>query len=249
MNDICIKIAHLSKRFFVPERKPTVFQVLKSCVIREPLWRARWVLNDLSCEIKKGEKVAIIGRNGCGKTTLLRILAGIYEANSGMVHRSAMPLAMFRSSIGLNANISVIDNIYWLGAIYGLSRNDLNSKVDAILERAGISDLQFSVLKKLSTGQIQRLALSIFFEVDGDLLILDEASESVDLDFSQKSDAYFKKIAGSNKTLIMTSHQSATLRKYCSRAIWIDKGRVRMHDDFEKVNEEYEKSFLQAQNN
>ena len=243
MSDLCIKIEHLSKSFKVPEGKNTVLQVLKSLTKHQPFRRTLMVLSDLSCEMKKGEKVAVIGRNGCGKTTFLRILAGIYSADSGTVQINAVPRALFRSSIGLNSDISVIDNIYLLGAMHGLERNFLKGKIESILALAEIGHLRFSVLKKLSTGQAQRLALSVFFEADGDLLILDEAMGSVDRDFSQKTDDYFKRLVSSDRTVIMVSHNTATLRKYCTKAMWLEKGVVRMYDEFDKVNAEYERSF------
>ncbi len=244
MNDFCIRVEHLKKTFEGDEGKNTLLRGLQTLIRNESSSKVISVLNDLSCEIKTGEKVAVLGRNGCGKTTFLRILAGIYDASSGRVQVQGTPRILFRSSVGLNANISVSDNVYLLGAMHGIRRSAMKCKLENILSTAGITHLRASLLKKLSTGQAQRLALSVLFEAQGDLLILDEALGSIDLDFIHKWDDYFKEDSNARKTMILTSHDTALLRKYCSRAIWIDKGTVRMHDAFDKVNAEYEKSFL-----
>ena len=241
---MCIKVEHLSKSFTTFERKNTTFQVLRSLVTHQPLRHTLMVLQDLSCEIKKGERLALLGRNGCGKTTFLRILTGIYDASSGTVEVRGIPRALFKSSIGLNAHISVTDNIYLLGAIHGIKRSTVKNKIDEIITLADLANSRFSLLKKLSAGQVQALALSVFFQADGDVMILDEALGSIDHEFIKKCDDYFRNLALSNKTTIMTSHDTSFLKKYCTSALWLDKGGVRMYGDFDKVAAEYEQSFL-----
>lgn len=243
MSDICIKIKNLSKSFPSRERKNTILQALKALVRHEPLQQSHQALRHLSCEIKKGDRLALLGRNGCGKTTLLRILTGIYDATSGTIEVQGVPRALFKSFIGLNAHISVLDNIYLLGAIHGIKRVVLENKIDEILGLAGLLHSRFSLLKKLSAGQIQRLALSIFFQTDGDVLIFDEALTSIDHEFIQKCDDYFKSLALANKTTIMTLHDTAFLKKHCTTALWLEEGQIRMYGEFNKVNTAYEQSF------
>lgn len=151
---------------------------------------------------------------------------------------------LFKFWIGLNAYLPVIDNIYLLGAMHGIGREILKNKTDEILEMASLNHLRFSALKELSIGQCQRLAVSVFFQGEGNLLIFDEALGFVDNDFIQKCDYYFKRLSSSDKTIIMTSHNSDFLNKYCRTAIWLDEGKVRMYGEFNKVNAEYERSFL-----
>ena len=222
------------------ERKTMVLQVLQSLVKREPLESTLWVLRDLSCVIKKGEKLALLGRNGSGKTTFLRILTGIYGQTAGTFKVNGTPRILFSSSIGLNAHISVIDNIYLLGAIHGIQRAALKTELDNILETASLSALRYSTLKKLSAGQIQRLALSIFFRAGGDLLIFDEALAYVDREFVQTCDDHFKQLSAGDKTVIMTSHDSSFLKKHCTTALWLEEGKIRMQGTFDEVNTAYE---------
>ena len=244
MNKICVKTENLSKSFTVLERKNTTLQVLKSLLKHEPLKQTLWVLRNLSCEIKKGEKTALLGRNGCGKTTFLRLLTGIYNETSGNVIIHGIPRVLFKSSFGLNGRITVLDNIYLLGAIHGIKRSVLDNKIEEILTNAGLNDVRHALLKKLSSGQTQRLALSVFFQADGDLLIFDEALESVDLGFVQKCDDYFQRLSHSDKTIILASHHGSFLKKYCTRALWIENGTVQMHGSFDEVYPAYERSFI-----
>ncbi len=240
MNDIYVKTENLSKRFLVLRNRETTFRTLKALIKNEPLREELWVLKNISFEIKKGEKIALIGKNGSGKTTLLRILTDIYSKTSGYLKISATPSALFRFWIGLNMNLSVIDNIYLFGAVHGIKKGFLKSNLNKILETAELGYLRFSLLKELSDGQMQRVAMSVFFQVENDFLIFDESLEFVDKSFAQKCEIYFKKLFYSDKTLVITSHDTSFLRKYCNRAIWLDKGLIRMSGGIDEVIKEYE---------
>jgi len=244
MNDICVKIEKLSKSFAILERKSTTVQALKLLLKHKPLQSTLHVLKDMSCEIKKGEMIALLGRNGSGKTTLLRILTDIYEKTSGRVYVNGTARILSKSSFGLNIHLSVIDNIYLLGAIHGIERDTLNNKIKDIIMTAGLWDLKFLPLNKLSAGQVQSLALSVFFQSEGDLFILDEALEALDFDFINKCDTYCQFLRSTQKTLIMTSHNSGLLKAFCTKAIWLEDGKIKMQGDFDQINSEYKNSFL-----
>lgn len=241
MNDICVKVENLSKRFYVLKRERTLLRTLKALIKRESLKRELLALNNVSFELKKGNKLAIIGKNGSGKTTLLRILSGIYNKNSGNLALGSEPKAIFKLSTGLNARLSVIDNIYLLGAIYQIPKKTLKNKMHKILEIAELDRLKFSLVKKLSAGQQQRLVLSVFFQAEGDFFIFDETVAFVDSSFSHKCERYFKKIFSPETTIIIASHDTSLLKKYCDTAIWLDEGQIRMHGEVEEIIDEYEK--------
>ena len=241
MSNICVKVKNLSKRFFVLKKEVTAFRMLKALLSREPLKRELWALRDISFEIKKGEKLAIIGKNGAGKTALLRILTGIYDKTSGVLEVESVPKAIFKLSIGLNARLSVADNISLLGALHSIPKDVLKSKKQEILEIAELGQVEFSLLKKLSTGQQQRLALSVFFQAMGNFFIFDESTAFVDMGFAYKSKKYFERLFSPNTTLIMVSHDMSLLRRYCSKALWLDEGRIRMQGEVDKVIDEYER--------
>ena len=244
MSDICIRAESLSKRFIVVKRKRTLLRTLKALVGRESLKEELWVLRDLSFEVKKGEKLAIVGKNGAGKTTLLRILTGVYSKTSGYVKIEEKPKALFKSWVGFNKNLSLIDNIYLFGAIHGIQRDTLKYKINKILETAELCHLRFSSLKELSDGQAQRLALSVFLQTASNFLIFDESLAFIDQSFTQKCESYFQQLYSSEKTVIMTSHNNSFLKKYCRTAIWLDKGIIRMAGESNTVINAYEKASL-----
>jgi len=240
MNEICVKAQGIFKRFYLLKKRSTLLNVLKAVLRRESLRSELWVLRDVSFSVGKGDKVAIIGKNGAGKTTLLRIISGIYDKTAGCLEVNERPLAIFKFLIGLNVHLLVVDNIYLLGSLYGIPKEVLRVKEDAILETAELKHLKFSVFKKLSTGQQQRLALSVFFQVKGDFFIFDESTSLVDLNFAHKCEAYFNRLFSPQTTVLMTSHDNSLLRKYCTKALWLQDGRVKIYGGIENVLKEYE---------
>ena len=241
MSGICVKVESLSKRFWVLQTSDmALLGVVKAFIKRQPLKNELWVLKNVSFEIKKGEKIALIGKNGAGKTTLLRILAGILNVTSGYLEVQQSPRALFKYYIGLHGELSVIDNIYLFGAMHGIMRSSLRKKMDEILEFVELRHLQFCPLKELSVGQRQRLTIGVFFQAQSDFLILDESLAFVDQGFAQKCETYFKKLSDSQRTVIMTSHDTSFLKRYCETALWLDSGVIRMHDTIDRVLSAYE---------
>ncbi|MFA5157211.1 MAG: ATP-binding cassette domain-containing protein [Candidatus Omnitrophota bacterium] len=240
MSNICLKVDNLSKRFFIRKERLTTFGLLKHLASKGYGCREFWALRDISFTLNRGERLAIIGANGSGKTTLVRILSGIYSKTGGQVEFKCDPSVVFSFWIGLNMNLSVMDNIYLFGAVHGMDRNFLKSRVDAILEVAALKDFCFSPLKFLSMGQIQWLALTVFFEGLFELLIFDETLRFLDKSSAEKSMVYFDKIANSGKTLIAVSHDMEFIKKYCTSAIWLDNGCIRRQGEAAEVVAAYE---------
>jgi ABC-2 type transport system ATP-binding protein len=238
-----IRAHGLGKRFRVLRRERTVLRALQA--LRDPssLRRELVALDDVSFEVAPGETVALVGRNGSGKTTLLRILAGIYEKSSGELWMAAEPRPLFSSSIGLAGDLPVESNVFLFGAMHGMDRAFLQGRVDRILDLAGLQELRFALLKELSTGQRQRLALSVFFETPSPLLVIDEALTNVDQGFLNACERWFEALARSDRTLVMTGHDARWLRRHCRRALWLDGGRLRMHGPVDEVIDAYERSF------
>jgi ABC-type polysaccharide/polyol phosphate transport system ATPase subunit len=243
MSDIIVKADNVSKRFYLRKSKKNFLRALRALIKGNRIKDELWILKDICFEIKKGEKIAVIGKNGCGKTTLLRILTGIYDKTSGGLQVKGNPICLFRSSVGSCSDLPVIDNIYLFGAVYGLERDFLRDKVDEILETSELSHLAFSPLKELSIGQQARFAFSVFFQVDSDFLVFDESLVSIDQGFVERCKTYFQDLLSSGKTVIMTSHDASFLKDYCKRALWIDEGRIRMSGEVGEVISEYERSF------
>ena len=238
-----VRLEHVAKRFMIPHTQRTTLRVVRALVRREPLRHELWALRNVSFALAPGERLALVGRNGCGKTTLLRLLSGILEPTSGTITLASPPRALFSTTIGLSPELTVAENVFLFGAIHGLVRRTLEPRADEIIARAGITHLMHAPLKDLSMGQLQRLALSVFAETSERFLIFDEVLGNVDRGFARTTDAYFRSLAKSGRTMVMTSHDPAFLAAYCERAIWIDAGRVRLDGPFDDVMRAYERSF------
>jgi len=242
MSDILIQVVNLSKRFHILLRKKTSLEVLKTLAQKEPLKAEYWVLRGLTFEVFQGDRIALIGKNGSGKTTLLRILSGIYACTSGTLDIRHKPSTLFRSMAGVFPDLSVIDNVYLLGSIYGINRSYLDRRLDAVLSYSELENLKFCPMKDLSSGQRQRLVLAIFFESQNNFLIFDESLSAVDLGFSMKFEERLKSDSFSGRTIIMTSHDHEFLRRHCRTAIWLEEGKIRMQGEVNEVLDQYEQS-------
>jgi ABC-type polysaccharide/polyol phosphate transport system ATPase subunit len=240
MSQPLVQADHAAKRYRVLKRQRSTLRALKALFGREKLTMELWALRDLSFTMERGEKIALIGRNGSGKTTLLRLLAGIIEPSSGSIRVQEPPLALFKFWIGQNADLPVVDNIYLFGAVCGMKRGQMKPLVPLILESADIRELGFAPLNDLSLGQRQKLALSVVFHAPADFLVFDETFVHVDQVFFRECDAFFARLAGSAKTMVITSHDHSFLKKYCRRAIWLDKGRIRLDGPAAQVIEAYD---------
>ena len=243
---VTVRAEGLAKRFYLIKSKKTALAVLKSLARGEPLTREHWVLRDVSFQVERGDKVALIGRNGSGKSTLLRIIAGIYSKTSGTLLVEGNPRPLLSSTAGLKSELSVVDNIYLFGAIHQVSRRALRALEQSILERTELAHLRHSPLKELSVGQVQRLALTVFMATPSDFLMFDEVIGHVDHGFRQAFYRYFEALADSSRTMIMTSHDAALLKRFCDKAIWLDGGTVRRFGPVDEVMEEYETSFREV---
>ena len=240
MNEPLVLAEQIGKRYRVLKRQRTTLRALKALHKREHLTMELWALRDLSFAIVPGEKVALIGRNGSGKTTLLRLLAGIIEPSEGRMQIASEPLALFKFWIGQNADLPVLDNIYLFGAVCGMKREELARRIPEILGVADIEDLGYAPLRDLSLGQRQRLALSIVFQARAEFLIFDETFVHVDQWFFRECRAFFDRLAASPRTMIITSHDHEFLKSHCRRALWLEKGRLRLDGEATAVIEAYD---------
>lgn len=243
MSGVAVRARGLTKRFRVLRRQRTLLRVLRALGDPSSLRKELLALDDVSFDVAAGEKLALVGRNGSGKTTLLRVLAGIYERTAGELWMAAEPRPLFSHSIGFAGELPVESNIFLYGAMHGMERAFLRPRTDAILDLAGLQDLRFALLKELSTGQRQRLALSVFFQVPSPFLVFDEALTNVDQGFLRTCERWFEDLAASDRTVVMTGHDSRWLRRHCRTALWLDGGRLRMRGPADEVLDAYDRSF------
>ncbi|MDP3921244.1 MAG: ATP-binding cassette domain-containing protein [Candidatus Omnitrophota bacterium] len=242
-----LEFQKVGKRFRIYQVQKTLFRLGKSLAARIPFKRDLWVLQDISLNIKQGEKVALIGRNGAGKTTFFRVASGIYPATTGTVRRTVPISPLFRYGIGMNPHLPVIDNVYILGAFYGLSAGRIKRKLEEIIDFCELEKLLYLPVKNLSSGQVQRLSFSVFAQSDDAFLAFDESASLADARFQKKCDSYFKQLMTSDKTILIASHNQEILSRYCGRAIWLEEGRMQAFDSCGKTLAAYGK-FCQTYN-
>lgn len=199
-----------------------------------------WALTDVSFEINSGESVCLIGSNGAGKSTLLRILTGITKPTSGHVKVNGNYGELFALNSGFNKDLSGRKNIYLLGAIKGFSKESLDEKIQEIVEFSELGDFIDQPVKVYSSGMRGRLGFSILIHLLPDIIFIDEALSTGDKKFQQKCTKRLNEWSQGGKTLVIVSHAAPLLREICTRAIWLDHGKVKLDGEVNQVLSAYD---------
>lgn len=195
---------------------------------RRKYHRDFWALEDVSVEVETGEAVGVIGRNGAGKTTLLQIIAGVLQPTRGDVKVEGRVTALLELGSGFNPEYTGRENILLSGQILGFSEDEMRRRMDVIVRFAELEGFVDQPVKTYSTGMLMRLAFASSIHVDPDVLIVDEALSVGDVYFQRKSldrMEYFRK---AGKTVLFVSHDPALIQRFCTRALWLEQGRVAM---------------------
>lgn len=238
-SSVAISVSNLHKSFRLPtERafglKQAIFNRLKGI----KGYKEQKVLRGIDFEVKKGEFLGIVGRNGSGKSTLLKVLAGIYVPEEGTVEVHGNLVPFIELGVGFNPELTGRENIYLNGAMLGFSNHEMDRMFNSIVKFAELEDFMDQKLKNYSSGMQVRLAFSIAIRARGDILILDEVLAVGDAAFQEKCQQYFESLHG-NQTVVLVTHSMENVRKFCDRAILIDKGKITCEGDPEKVAAEY----------
>lgn len=196
-------------------------------------------LDDVSFEVKKGESFGIIGRNGSGKSTMLQILAGIIKATSGEIEVNGRIAALLELGSGFDLECTGYENIYMNAAILGVSKEDIDAKVNQIIEFADIGDFVNQPVKTYSSGMFVRLAFAVAINVDADILLIDEALAVGDVFFRQKCYKKLNELKEEGKTIILVSHGMNEVEQFCDRALLLHKGVVMELGDSREVVKKY----------
>ena len=199
-------------------------------------------LDDVSFDVRKGETVGLIGRNGAGKSTMLKILARITTPTTGEAWIRGRVGSMLEVGTGFHPELTGRENIYLNGTILGMTKREIDAKFDEIVEFSEIGEFLDTPVKRYSSGMYVKLAFSIASSLDNDVLLLDEVLAVGDAAFRRKSLARMKDIAASGRTILFVSHSMGNIRDICSRCLWFDHGRVRMDGPTEEVTRAYEQS-------
>lgn len=197
-----------------------------------------WALKGVSLDIRRGETFGIVGRNGSGKSTLLQIVAGTLSQTEGQVSVAGRIAALLELGSGFNPDFTGRENVYLNATILGLSRREIDERMQSILDFAGIGDFIDQPVRSYSSGMSVRLAFAVIVHVDADVLIVDEALSVGDAFFSQKCMRFLREFQRRG-TLLFVSHDAAAVTNLCDRAVWLDKGTVQAIGDAKEVVEQY----------
>lgn len=199
-----------------------------------------WALKNVSFEVKRGEAVAIIGSNGAGKSTMLKILSRITSPTEGRILINGRVGTMLELGTGFHPEMTGRENIFLNGAILGMSNREIKQKLDSIVDFSGIARFIDTPVKRYSSGMYVRLAFSVASHLEPDVLIVDEVLSVGDADFQSKCIEQMKQITSQSKTtVIFVSHSMPNVIALCARSIWLDNGQVRMDGNTPEVTDAY----------
>ncbi len=222
MNDYAIRVENISKVYKLYSRN--IDRLKDSLNLGKGKYKEHYALNNLSFDIKKGECVGIIGTNGAGKSTILKIITGVLSPTQGKVEIDGRISALLELGAGFNMEYTGVENIYLNGTMMGFSREEVDSRMQSILEFADIGEYVNQPVKTYSSGMFVRLAFAVAINIDPEILIVDEALSVGDVFFQSKCYKKFEEFKEAGKTIIFVSHDLSSIQKYCDRAILLDKG-------------------------
>lgn len=239
-NDTAIKVEQVGKTFVLPhEKTASIKGAFVNFYKRNKSFELQRALDDVSFEVKQGEFFGIVGRNGSGKSTLLKLLAGIYTPSTGNVHVNGKLTPFIELGVGFNPELTGRENVFLNGALLGFSRKEMEAMYDDIVAFAELKKFMDQKLKNYSSGMQVRLAFSIAIQAESDILVLDEVLAVGDEAFQKKCIDVFENYKSKKQTVILVTHEMATVKQFCGRAMLIDQGKIISIGDPTKVANDY----------
>lgn len=237
--NIAIQVNNLIKTFRIPHEKISSLRGAFVGAFRKKTYEEFKALDDVSFEVKKGEFFGIIGRNGSGKSTLLKILAGIYQPDKGKVRVSGLISPFLELGIGFNPELTGRDNIYLNATVLGLTRKEIDAKFADIVKFSELERFIDQKLKNYSSGMQVRLAFSVAIHANREILLMDEVLAVGDSNFQSKCLEEFNRYKEIGKTVILVTHDIATVQRYCDRAMLLRNGKIIKIGKAEEVGNAY----------
>ena len=237
-NGIAIKASNISKTFHISEDSHNTVKHRLFNLFNPPRRKDVLALKSTSLEINKGECIGLIGRNGCGKTTLTKVLAGVYPTDTGQIKINGSTMLM-NLGVGMSHELTARENIYVSGSVLGLKIKEVDKLFDAIVDFAEIRDFIDTKVKFFSSGMMARLAFSIAVNAGADIMFLDEIFSVGDMKFREKAVKVFESSWIQGKTVVLVSHGMEVIKAYCNRAAFMKNGQIEFFGDTEKAIELY----------
>lgn len=242
--DAIIDVNNISMRFNLAEEKTdSIKEYFVKLVSGKLHFNEFYALKDVSFQVRPGEAVALIGKNGSGKSTMLKILAGVLYPSAGTVKVNGTIAPLIELGAGFDLELTAEENIYMNGAILGHDRNFMDQHFAEIVDFSELQEFIHVPLKNFSSGMIARLGFSIATIVKADILIVDEVLAVGDFQFQEKCHRKIAQLLEGGTTLLFVSHNAAQVKALCPKAIWLDHGQVMAFGDTEEVYRMYESAY------
>ncbi len=238
-NDIAIKVDHVYKSFNIYYDRANTLKERMLFFARNKRREKREVLNDINLDIKKGETVALIGVNGSGKSTLLKLMTQIIFPNKGTIETNGKLTSLLELGAGFHPDFSGRENIYFNSSIFGLTKKEIDARLDQIIEFSELKDFIDNPVRTYSSGMYMRLAFSVAINVDADILLIDEILSVGDQHFQEKCFNKMRELKKEGKTMVFVTHSMESVKNLCDRAVWLYNGKIRMDGNTDEVVNEY----------
>lgn len=237
--EIAIKVDHVHKSFNIYYDRANTLKERLLFLARNKRREKRQILNDINLEIKQGETVALIGVNGSGKSTLLKLMTQIIFPNEGTIETKGKLTSLLELGAGFHPDFSGRENIYFNSSIFGLTRKEIDARLEQIIEFSELRDFIDNPVRTYSSGMYMRLAFSVAINVDADILLIDEILSVGDQHFQEKCFNKMRELREQKKTMVFVTHSMDSVRNLCDRAVWLDNGKIRMDGNTNEVVDEY----------
>lgn len=241
-----IKVVGIHKSFRLPHEKNSSIKSLIVKPFRKRGFENQHVLHGISFEVYEGDFFGIVGRNGSGKSTMLKLLAGIYSPDEGRIELSGRLTPFIELGVGFNPELTGRENVFLNGALLGFGREEMAKLYDDIVSFAELERFMDQKLKNYSSGMQVRLAFSIATRISSPILLLDEVLAVGDVAFQRKCYNYFKDLKRQGKTVILVTHDMDVVREFCDRGVLLNNGRIAFEGSSQDVAREYAKLFDHA---
>jgi ABC-type polysaccharide/polyol phosphate transport system ATPase subunit len=243
-SEYSIVVSNVTKTFDVYYDKSNTIKESLLSLFKRNKKEKRVVLEDIDLKIKKGEAVALIGINGSGKSTLLKLMTKIIYPNKGKITTRGKLTSLLELGAGFHPDFSGRENIYFNASIFGLTRKEIDARMDKIIEFSELGEYIDNPVRTYSSGMYMRLAFSVAINVDAEILLVDEILAVGDQHFQDKCLNKMKELRDEGKTMVFVTHSMGSVEALCNRAVWISEGKIKMDGDVKKVTEEYLKATM-----
>ena len=232
---VVIEVRDVRKRFRIPEHRVDSFKERALHPLSRGEYRELHALRGISFDVHSGEFFGIVGRNGSGKSTLLKIMSSIYRPDGGRIRMAGRLAPFIELGVGFNPELTSRENVVLNGVMMGLGRREAQRRLDSVLDFAELRDFVDLRLKNYSSGMLVRLAFAVMVEADADIMLVDEVLAVGDASFAQKCMDVFREKRRQGRTLVLVTHDMATVQSFCDRAMLIHDGDLRYMGDAEEA--------------